>query len=81
MYVKPPDVDDLSLIKQKPGESIHKFWTRFLKKKNKIVDCSEVEASQIEASPAEKAQRPHEFPGCFLPSVLAHHQDRRDGYF
>lgn len=43
-YVKPTDVDDLALIKQKPGESICKFWTRFLKKKNEIDDCDDAEA-------------------------------------
>ena len=43
-YVQPPDADDLSHIVQQPGESARKFWTRFLIKKNQIVDCPDVEA-------------------------------------
>lgn len=43
-YVKPPDADDLALVKQKPGESVRQFWNRFLTKKNQIVDCSDAEA-------------------------------------
>ena len=43
-YVRPPDADDLSHIVQQPGESARKFWTRFLTKKNKIVDCPDAEA-------------------------------------
>ena len=38
-YVRPPDADDLSHIIQQPGESVRKFWTRFLTKKNQIIDC------------------------------------------
>ena len=37
-YVRPPDTDDLSHIVQQPGESARKLWTRFLIKKNQIVD-------------------------------------------
>ena len=37
-YVRPPDADDLSHITQQPGESARKLWTRFLTKKNQIVD-------------------------------------------
>ena len=37
-YVRPPDADDLSHIVQQLGESARKFWTRFLTKKNQIVD-------------------------------------------
>ena len=43
-YVRPPDADDLSHITQQPGESAHKFWNRFLTKKNQIVDCPDAEA-------------------------------------
>ena len=43
-YVRPPDADDLSHIVQQPGESARKFWTRFLTKKNQIVDCPDAEA-------------------------------------
>ena len=43
-YVRPPDADDLSHIIQQPGESARKLWTRFLIKKNQIVDCSDAEA-------------------------------------
>ena len=43
-YVRPPDVDDLSHITQQPGESARKFWTRFLTKKNQIVNCPDAEA-------------------------------------
>ena len=43
-YVRPPDADGLSHIVQQPGESARKFWTRFLTKKNQIVDCSDAEA-------------------------------------
>ena len=43
-YVRPPDADDLSHITQQPGESARKFWTRFLTKKNQIVDCPDAKA-------------------------------------
>ena len=43
-YVRPPDADDLSHITQQPGESARKFWTRFLTKKNQIVNCPNSEA-------------------------------------
>ena len=43
-YVRPPDADDLSHITQQPGESARQFWTRFLTKKNQIVDCPDAEA-------------------------------------
>ena len=43
-YVRPLDADDLSHITQQPGEPARKFWTRFLTKKNKIVDCPDAEA-------------------------------------
>ena len=43
-YVRPPDADDLSHIVQQPGESARKFWTRFLTKKNQIVDCPDADA-------------------------------------
>ena len=43
-YVRPPDADDLSHIVQQPRESARKFWTRFLTKKNQIVDCPDAEA-------------------------------------
>lgn len=43
-YVRPPDADDLSDIIQQPGESARKLWTRFLIKKNQIVDCPDAEA-------------------------------------
>ena len=44
IYVLPPDADDLSHIIQQPGESAWKLWTRFLIKKNQIVDCPDAEA-------------------------------------
>ena len=34
----------MSHITQQPGESARKFWTRFLTKKNQIVDCPDAEA-------------------------------------
>ena len=43
-YVRPPDADDLSHIIQQPEESARQFWTRFLTKKNQIVDCPDTEA-------------------------------------
>ena len=43
-YVRPPDTDDLSHIIQQPRESARKLWTRFLIKKNQIVDCPDAEA-------------------------------------
>ena len=43
-YVRPPDADDLIHIVQQRGESARKFWTRFLTKKNQIVDCPDAEA-------------------------------------
>ena len=43
-YVRPLDADDLSHIVQQPGESARKFWTRFLTKKNQIIDCPDAEA-------------------------------------
>ena len=43
-YVRPPDADDLGHIVQQPGESARKLWTRFLVKKNQIVDCPDAEA-------------------------------------
>ena len=43
-YIRPPDADHLSHIVQQPRESARKFWTRFLIKKNQIVDCSDAEA-------------------------------------
>ena len=42
-YVRPPDADDLSHIVQQPGASACKLWTRFLIKKNLIVDCPDAE--------------------------------------
>ena len=43
-YVRPPDADDLSHIVQQLEESARKFRTRFLTKKNQIVDCPDAEA-------------------------------------
>ena len=43
-YVRPPDADDLSHIVQQLGESARKLWTRFLIKKNQIVECPDAEA-------------------------------------
>ena len=43
-YVRPLDDDDLSHIVQEPGESARELWTRFLVKKNQIVDCPDAEA-------------------------------------
>ena len=43
-YVRPPDADDLSHVIQQPEESARQFWTRFLTKKNQIVDCPDTEA-------------------------------------
>ena len=42
--MRPPDADDLSHIIQQPEESARQFWTRFLTKKNQIVDCPDAEA-------------------------------------
>ena len=43
-YVRPSDADDLSHIIQQPSESARKLWSRFLIKKNQIVDCPDAEA-------------------------------------
>ena len=43
-YVLALEADDLSHIVQQPGESARKLWTRFLIKKNQIVDCPDAEA-------------------------------------
>ena len=43
-YVRPLYADDLSHIVQEPGESARELWTRFLVKKNQIVDCLDAEA-------------------------------------
>ena len=42
--MRPPDADDLSHIIQRPEESARQFWTRFLTKKNQIVNCPDAEA-------------------------------------
>ena len=42
--MRPPDADDLSHIIQQPEESARQFWTRFLTKKNQIVDCPDTKA-------------------------------------
>ena len=42
--MRPPDADDLSYIIQQPEEAVRQFWTRFLTKKNQIVDCPDAEA-------------------------------------
>ena len=42
--MRPPDADDLSHIIQQTEESARQFWTRFLTKKNQIVDCPDAEA-------------------------------------
>ena len=42
--MRPPHADDLSHIIQQPEESARQFWTRFLTKKNQIVDCPDAEA-------------------------------------
>ena len=42
--MRPPDVDDLSHVIQQSEESARQFWTRFLTKKNQIVDCPDTEA-------------------------------------
>ena len=43
-YVRPPDADDLSHIIQQPDELARQFWTRFLTKKNQIIDFPDAEA-------------------------------------
>ena len=43
-YVRPLCADDLSHIVQQPGESARKLWTRFLLRKNQIVDCPDTKA-------------------------------------
>ena len=43
-YVRPLDADDLSHIVQEPSELARELWTRFLVKKNQIVDCPDAEA-------------------------------------
>ena len=42
--MRPQDADDSSHIIQQPEESARQFWTRFLTKKNQIVDCPDAEA-------------------------------------
>ena len=42
--MRPPDADDLSNVIQQPEESARQFWTRFLTKKNQIIDCPDAEA-------------------------------------
>ena len=42
--MRPPHADDLSHIIQQPEEPVRQFWTRFLTKKNQIVDCPDTEA-------------------------------------
>ena len=42
--VTPLDANDLSHIVQEPGESARELFTRFLVKKNQIVDCPDAEA-------------------------------------
>ena len=42
-YVRPLVADDLSHIIQQPDESARKLWTKFLMKKNQIVDCPDTE--------------------------------------
>ena len=42
--MRPPDADDLSHIIQQPEESARQFSTRFLTKKNQILDCPDAEA-------------------------------------
>ena len=39
---KGPDADGLSHINQQLEESARQLWTRFLIKKNQIVDCPDV---------------------------------------
>ena len=58
-YVRPPDADDLSLIIQQPDESARQFWTRFLTKKNQIVDCPDAEALAPRTRKAEIHGSPH----------------------
>ena len=43
-YVWPLYTEDLSHIVQEPGESARELWTRFLVKKNQIIDCPDIEA-------------------------------------
>ena len=43
-YVRPLYAEDLSHIVQEPRESVRELWTRFLVKKNQIVDCPNAEA-------------------------------------
>ena len=43
-HVRPPNADDLSHIVQQPGELARELWTRFLVKKNQIVDCTDAKA-------------------------------------
>ena len=42
--MRPPDADDFGHITQQPRESARKVWTRFLTKKNQIVDYLDAEA-------------------------------------
>ena len=42
--MRPPDADDLGRVIQQPEESARQFWTRFLTKKNQIVDGPDAEA-------------------------------------
>ena len=43
----PPDVCDLMYVRQKPKETVHHFWARFLLVKNKIKDCRDDDAVSI----------------------------------
>ena len=42
--MRPPDTDDLSHVIQQPDESARQLWTRFLTKKNQILDYPDAEA-------------------------------------
>lgn len=45
--VRPADASDLSNLKEGTNKSVRSYWTRFLEKKNKIVDCDDAEAIGI----------------------------------
>ena len=42
-----PDICDLSLIRQEPTETVHRYWARFLLVMDRIKDCREENAISI----------------------------------
>ena len=42
-----PNISDLSKIRQKPDETVHHYWARFLLVRNRIRDCHKEDAISI----------------------------------